>query len=131
MPRMPCVPCMPRMPAIPRRLRMFALRFERIAIIVSMVAQTAAIAMAGFMNRMCDIPSPDVLQAPFRAFGLAGRSPAGTTVLQINQRFSRRRHRQTATGRGPPAEAKTTFGATRHPLATLAHRSRLNIQSIA
>jgi hypothetical protein len=36
-------------------------------IIVSMVAQIAAIAMAGFIKRMSDIPSPDVLQAPLRA----------------------------------------------------------------
>jgi hypothetical protein len=37
---------------------MLALRFERIAIIVSMVAQIAAIAMTGFMKRMCDFPPP-------------------------------------------------------------------------
>jgi hypothetical protein len=36
-------------------------------IIVSMVAQIAAIAMAGFIKRISDIPSPDVLQAPLRA----------------------------------------------------------------
>ena len=68
---MPRVPRMLRMPRMPRRWRML-LRLESMTLIVSMVAQTAAIAMTGFMNRISDIPPPDVLHAPFVQFGLAG-----------------------------------------------------------
>jgi hypothetical protein len=39
-------------------LRIPLLRFESMTLIVSMVAQMAAIAMTGFMKRMCDIPPP-------------------------------------------------------------------------
>jgi len=46
-----------RMPLVPRRWRML-LRLESMTLIVSMVAQIAAIAMTGFMNRISDIPPP-------------------------------------------------------------------------
>jgi hypothetical protein len=48
---------MPRVLRIPRRWRML-LRLESMTLIVSMVAQIAAIAMTGFMNRISDIPPP-------------------------------------------------------------------------
>jgi hypothetical protein len=72
---------MPRMVRVPRRLRMCPLRLESMTLIVSMVAQIAAIAMTGFMKRMSDIPSPRCPTSAVRAIGLAGEPPTGTTVL--------------------------------------------------
>jgi hypothetical protein len=67
---------MARMPRMARRLRMLALRLASMTlIIVSMAAQIAAIAMAGFIKRMGDIPSPDVLQAPLRAIRPSREAP--------------------------------------------------------
>ncbi len=43
---------------MPRPLRMPLLFFESMNLIVSMVAQMAAIAMTGFMKRMSDFPPP-------------------------------------------------------------------------
>jgi hypothetical protein len=55
--------------------------FERMTtLMVSMVAQMAAIAMAGFMKRMSDFPPPMSYRRRSRNF-LAEAAPAGATVL--------------------------------------------------
>jgi hypothetical protein len=60
---------------------MAALFFERMTIIVSMVAQIAAIAMAGFIKRISDIPPPMSPTGAVRAIRPSRAAPAGTTVL--------------------------------------------------
>jgi hypothetical protein len=61
---------------------MAALFFDRMTIIVSMVAQMAAIAMTGFIKRIDDIPPPMCPTCAVRAIRPSQGYPlAGTTAL--------------------------------------------------
>jgi len=63
-------------------LRVLLLFLDRMTtLIVSIVAQIAAMAMTGFMKRMGDFPPPRVLPARFVQSGQPRRTPADTTML--------------------------------------------------